>query len=101
LDVTPSMAAYAKGLAHAAQERAYELAIEADEAIERAQAGGWMDDPTGDALAKTEAADTALGHAIDAGRWAWEADRLLAAEAGAGRQTEIIYLPEPPQAEAG
>lgn len=93
-DVTPSMAGYAKGIAKAAVENAYALALDADAAIERAEAGGWMDAPTGDALAAADAADAAMGHAVDAGRYAWEADRMVAGAAPA-REVQTVGLPEP------
>ena len=91
-DITASMAGYAKALAAAAQQRAYALALAADEAIERAEAGGWLDQPTGEALAATDAADAALGDCIAAGRWSWEADRMLAG--GQGRAVQTVGLPE-------
>ena len=100
-DVTPSMAGYAKGLAVAARDRAYALALEADEAIERAEAGGWMDGPTGRALELTDAADAALGHAIDTGRWAWEADRMLAGQARPRPVQDVELSAAAAEAEAG
>ena len=101
VDVTASEAGYAKGLAAAAQQRAYALALAADEAIGRAEGGGWLDEPTGEALAATDAADAALGGCIDAGRRSWEADRMLAAgHAGPGREVQTVSLPEL-EAEAG
>jgi hypothetical protein len=98
-DVTPSEAGYAKALAAAAQQRAYALALEADEAIERAEAGGWMDQPTGEALAATDAADAALGDCIAAGRRSWEADRMVAA--GQPRPPRAVQTVGLPELEAG
>lgn len=90
-DVTPSMVGYAKGLAAAANQRACALALEADEAITQAETSGWMDAETGRAIDAADASDAALGDAIDAGRHAWEAERMLAG----GGQAAVEDVPRP------
>lgn len=91
-DVTPSMAGYAQALALAARQWATGLALSADAAITQAEAGGWMDGPTGTALAAADEADAALGYASEVWAWSWQADRILAAQAAPRRPVRTVQV---------